>query len=230
LAFNPNPATSSSTLTLTASATATPDTATVRVTGTSGNLTQTMPLMLMLTGPPDFTLGPSSGSPTSQTISAGQTASFPLTLASINSFSGTVNLSCAITPSVTAPPTCTLPGSSVQISGGTQSIMVNVGTTAPVTTGAVGYVGFPPVAMPLQGMLLLLGSVRLLLRYRKRLRAISVPAMMALAFCVSCGGGSSYTTPPPHTTPGTPSGTYTVTITATSGNLSHNLALQVIVR
>lgn len=233
-AFNPNPATSSSTLTLTASATATTGTAALTVTGTSSNLTQTTTLTLTLTlaGPPDFTLGPASGSPTSQTISAGQTASFMLTLASSNSFSGTVNLSCAITPTVTTgPPTCTLSGSSVQISGGgTQSIMVNVGTTAPVTTSAVGPVGFPPVAMPLPGMLLLLGSVGLLLRNRKRLAAIAVPAMMALAFCVACGGGSSYTTPPPHTTPGTPSGTYTVTITATSGNLSHNLVLQVIVQ
>jgi hypothetical protein len=204
----------------------------VTVTGTSGNLTQTTPLTLTLAAPPDFTLGPASGSPISQTISAGQTASFMLALASINSFSGPVNLRCAITPTATTgPPTCTMSGSYVQISGGvTQSIKVNVGTTAPVITTAVGYVGFSPVAMPLPGMLLLLGSVGLLLRNRKRLPTIAVPAMMALAFCVSCGGGSSYQTPPPHTTPGTPSGTYTVTITATSGNLSRNLTLQVIVQ
>lgn len=233
-AFNPNPATSSSTLTLTASATATPSVGTVTVMGTSGNLTQTTTLTLTVTpaSSGDFTLGAASGSPTSQTISAGQTASFTLTLASSNSFSGTVNLSCAITPAVaTGPPTCALSGSSVQISsGGTQSVMVNVGTTASVTTSAVGYVGLPPVAMLLPMLLLLGGSVGLLLRNRKRLAAIAVPAMIALAFCVSCGGSSSYTTPPPHTTPGTPSGTYTVTVTATSGNLSHNLALQVIVQ
>lgn len=231
-AFNPNPATSSSTLTLTASATATPYAGTVTVTGTSGNLTQTTTLTLTLTGPQDFTLGASSGSPTSQTVSAGQAASFMLTLASINSFSGTVNLNCAITPSVTtAPPTCTLSGSSVQVSsGGTQSVTANVGTTASVTTSTAAYLGFPPRAMPLAGMLLLLGSVGLLLRNFKRLPAFAVTVILALAFCVSCGGNSSYQTPPPHTTPGTPSGTYTVTITATSGNLSHNLALQVIVQ
>src|SRR4029077_6456590 len=128
-AFNPNPATGSSTLTLTASATATPYAGTVTVKGTSGNLTQSTTLTLTVPSASmgDFTLGPSSGAPTSQTISAGQTASFTLTLASSNSFSGTVNLSCAITPAVTTgPPTCTLPSSSVQISsGGTQSVMVN---------------------------------------------------------------------------------------------------------
>jgi hypothetical protein len=193
-------------------------------------LTQTTTLTLTVTQA--FTLGPSSGSPITQTISAGQTASFPLTLASSSLFSGTVNLSCAITPAVTtAPPTCTVPGPSVQISaGGMQSVMVNVATTAAVTTSVAAYVGFPPGAMPLTGMLLLLGLSGLLLRNRKRLPAFAVAVVLALVFCVSCGGGSSYTTPPPHITPGTPSGTYTVTITATSGNLINNLALQVIVQ
>jgi hypothetical protein len=227
-AFNPNPATGSSTLTLMASATASPYAGSVTVTGTSGGLTQTTNLTLTVTQA--FTFGPASGSPITQTISAGQTASFSLTLASNNLFSGTVNLSCAITPTVTtAPPTCTLPDPSVQISAGElQSVVVNVPTTAAVTTSAAAYFGLPPGAMPLAEMLLLLCSGGLLLRNRKRLPVFAVAVVLALVFCVSCGGGSSYTTPPPHITPGTPSGTYTVTITATSGNLSQNFALQVI--
>lgn len=154
-----------------------------------------------------------------------------LALASINSFSGPVNLSCAITPTVTTgPPTCTMSGSYVQISGGgTQSIKVNVGTTAPVITTAVGYVGFPPVAMPLPGMLLLLGSVGLL-RNRKRLLAIAIPAMMCEAGVFGKTSRLHRTRRKLRPTPGTPSGTYTVTVTSTSGNLSHNLALQAIVQ
>jgi hypothetical protein len=228
-AFNPNPATGSSTLTLTASATAAPYSGTVTVTGSSGDLTQTTTLTLTVTTA--FTLGPAPSSPISQTISAGQTASFALTLASSNLFSGTVNLGCAITPVVTtAPPTCTLSRSSVQISSGAmQSVMVNVGTTAPITTSTAAYVSLPPRAIPLAGMLLLLGVV-VLLQNRKRSPAFAVAVILALASCVSCGGGPSYTTPPPHIAPGTPSGAYSVTITATSGNLSQNLALQVIVQ
>ena len=228
-AFNPNPATGTSTMTLTASGTATTGSGTVTVTGTSGSVTQTT--TVALTVAQAFTLGPASGTPISQTISAGQTANFSLTLASSNLFSGTVNLGCAITPAATtAPPTCTLSGSSVQLSnGGMQSVMVSVGTTAPVTTSAANYVGFPSGAAAL-AEILMLGSVGLLLRIRNRLPALAVTVILALAFCASCGGGSSYTPPPPHVTPGTPSGAYSVTITATSGSVSQNLALHVIVQ
>jgi uncharacterized membrane protein len=47
---------------------------------------------------------------------------------------------------------------------------------------------------------------------------------LTLASLLGCGGSSS------HTTPGTPSGTYTATITATSGSLNHNTTLTVVVQ
>ena len=39
----------------------------------------------------------------------------------------------------------------------------------------------------------------------------------------ACGGGSS--TPPPVTVPGTPAGTYTVTVTGTYGTATHTQAI-----
>jgi peptidoglycan/LPS O-acetylase OafA/YrhL len=50
-------------------------------------------------------------------------------------------------------------------------------------------------------------------------------ALLAAAF-VACGGGSSVT-PPINT--GTPTGTWTVTVTGTSGTLSHTLNVPVTV-
>jgi hypothetical protein len=216
-----------STLTINTTSAATPGTYSVTIYGTSGSDVHSTGVTL--TVQPDFTIGPASGSPTSQTINAGQTASFSLAIAPTASFTGTVNLSCAITPAVTPAPTCSLSSSSVQISGnGGASVAVAIGTTAAVTAGTVPHFSFPPGAMPLTWSLLLLGSTWLWVRSRKRLPALVVPiVVLAFAFSVGCGGSGS---PSTHTTPGTPSGTYAVTITATSGSVSHNTALQVVVQ
>jgi hypothetical protein len=50
----------------------------------------------------------------------------------------------------------------------------------------------------------------------------------AIASLTGCGtGGMSSGS---RTTPGTPAGTYTITVTATSGTLVHDVVLQVIVK
>ncbi len=170
---------------------------------------------------PDFTMGPASGSPTSRTITAGQTTSFSLAFTPIGSFTGTVNLSCRVSPAVALAPTCTLPPS-VQIGGsGMQMAMVQVATFPVMASRAV-----PPGAMPWLWTSMALGLGLLRVRSRPRGGVLAAPAIiLALTLGLSCGGGSGSS---PNIT--TPPGTYVVAITATSGNLSHNTALQVIVR
>ena len=165
---------------------------------------------------PDFTMGPASGSPASRTITAGQTASFNLVFAPVGSFTGTVNLSCSVSPAVALGPTCTLPAS-VQISGsGTQTATVQVSTTAATASGAV-----PPRAIPWLWTSMALGLS--LLRVRRRGGVLAAPAIVAaLTLGLSCGGGNVSSRTPP--------GTYAVVVTATAGDLRHNTALQVIVR
>jgi hypothetical protein len=202
----------------------------MQIVGSDGSLVNSVAASLVIQAAPDFTVGAAPGSPTSQTISAGQTASFTLALALAGSFTGTVNLSCAITPAATPAPTCALSSSSVQITGaGTQSMTVKVGTTAPVTSGIVPHFTFPAGPMPLAWSFAFLGSAWLWLRNRKRLPVFAVPSVvLAFMFLFGCGGSSSSTST--HTTPGTPAGTYTTTVTATSGSMSHNMVLQVIVQ
>jgi hypothetical protein len=186
---------------------------------------------VILTISSDFTIGAASGSGTSQTVSAGQKADFLLVLAPAASFTGTANLSCAITPRVTPAPTCSLSSSSEQLTGGaSQPLMVTVATTAPVTSSTAPPVLLPPGSMPLAFTLMLLGSGWFWLRTRKRGPTLLSPVMvLALAAFVSCGGngsgGGSH-----QTTPGTPAGTYAATITATAGSVSHTTALQVVVQ
>jgi hypothetical protein len=178
---------------------------------------------------PNFSITSASGVSTSQTVSAGQAAKFGLVLTPIAAFSGTVALSCTITPAVTPAPTCGLSSATLQIANATaQPVTVSITTTAPITTSALPQVVFPPGAMPLLWMLMLIGSACLWMRTRKRLPVLVAPMIvLLLASLVSCGGGGSST---PHTIPGTPSGTYTAKITANSGSLNHQMPVTVVVQ
>jgi len=185
-------------------------------------------VLLNMTAPlaPDFSISAASGSSTKQSVTAGQAASFNVAFAPIGSFTGTVSLSCAVTPVVTPAPTCSVP-SSVQISAsGTQTVIVKVGTTAPVTSTTVPHGTFPVGPMPLAWTLMFVASAWLWGRNRKRLPALAAPiVVLAFMFAIGCGGNGSSSS-----TSGTPAGTYTATITATSGSTTHNMALQVVVQ
>ncbi len=230
-AFNPPSIASgagTSALTVTTSASVAAGTYPLQVQGTVGSIVNSVPASLVVQAAPGFSLGATSGSSTSQTVSAGQTASFNLALAPAGGFTGPVNFTCAITPTATPAPTCSVPSSVLITGSGTQTVAVTVGTTAPVTTGALPPVNFPTGPSPLIWTLATLASGWLLVRNRRRLPIAAASAMvLALAFSLGCGGSGSSSS---HTTPGTPSGTYTATITATSGSVSQNMALMVVVQ
>jgi hypothetical protein len=234
--FNPPSIANSSgtsTLAITTSASLAAGTYTVQVQGSSGSIVNGSGVSLVVQAAPDFSINPGSGSPTSQTVDAGQTASFSLSLAGSGTFSGTVNLSCAITPAATLGPTCSLSSSSEQISGTTaQSVTVKVGTTAPSTTGMLSPIGLPPGSLPSKWTLLctmmLVGFSWLALQSRKRAPVLIAPVLMLGTLSwVACGGSNSSSS---HNTPGTPAGTYTANVTATSGSLTHTTALKVTVQ
>jgi hypothetical protein len=62
----------------------------------------------------------------------------------------------------------------------------------------------------------------------KRDGTFQSPVTLVLASSLSCGGSSN--PPPIHFSHGTPSGTYTETVTATSSGVSHTISLKVIVQ
>jgi hypothetical protein len=222
-----------STVTLTTTTSTAAGTYSVQVQGGAGSIVNSSAVSLVVQAAPDFSISPGSGSPTSQTVSAGQTASFSLSLAGSGTFSGTVNLGCAITPAVTLGPTCSLSSSSEQISGTTvQSVAVKVGTTAPSTTAMLSPIGLPPGSLPwgwtLLCTMMLVGFSWLALQSRKRALVLVAPVLMlTMLSWVACGGSGSSSS---HNTQGTPAGTYTGSVTATSGNLTHSTAFTVTVQ
>jgi len=184
-------------------------------------------LLNTVRSPADFTVASKPGSSTSQTISAGQTASFNLAITPTGSFSGTVSLGCAITPAVTLAPVCTVPASVNVAQGTAAAVTVKVSTTAATTAESISQVNLPRGMVPIAWTIVLLGSGLLFAVYRRR-PGLGIPMIVVLLFGITaCGGGGSMSST---TTPGTPAGTYTATVTAKSGSLSHNTALTVIVQ
>jgi hypothetical protein len=170
----------------------------------------------------DFSL---SASPANFTItSPGQSGGTTVSASSIAGFSGTVTITCALPSSMTYS-TCTL--STNTLTPGGAGSLLTVATTAPSI--ALRPVNRPRWFMPSAGALL--ACIMLLLISRKNRRhklafGLLVFALLAAAF-VACGGGSSTTGP---SSPGTPTGSYTVTVTGTSGQLSHPLNIPVTVQ
>jgi sugar lactone lactonase YvrE len=128
-------------------------------------------------------------------------------------FSGTVTLSCAITPTAASDPaTCNAPAT-VTVSDAAQTVTVTVTTTAAATAmnGPLRR-GWDEAGGAALALLLLFG-VRVRRRRWSAMLALLVVFVFALG--MGCGGGGGGTTGPPPN-PGTTAGPYTVTVTGTS--------------
>jgi hypothetical protein len=226
--FNPTPVpngSGTSVLTVTVGATTPPGPFNVTVTGTSGSLTHNKSLSLTVTGPADFTVAASPFSPA--TISAGASGTSTITIAAQNGFNGSVALSCStITPVVTRAPTCSFNPTPVVGGSGTSTLTVSTtaATTASVAPPSKGI--FYAMWLPISGLALLrTGRAS---RRRKLLGLVLLALMISgLIFMMACGGGSSSGGGGGH--PGTPAGSYTITVTATAGSLTHTAPVTVVV-
>jgi uncharacterized repeat protein (TIGR01451 family) len=177
----------------------------------------------------DFTYTPAS---TTATVTAGQTASYALTLTPVNGLSGVVNLACQGAP---AGSTCSVAPASVTL---TQNYPAQI--TVTVSTAGRS-MGAPRGSAPLQGpgaamrlwlelasLLALLGlavwgatgtrrsrwqnSSLAFRRLRLSALALAALALMVMAWA-ACGGGGNVASVPSIT--GTPAGTYALTVTGT---------------
>lgn len=190
--------------------------ASLTVTGPSGT-SGTPTIALTNSGNISVTAGATTGNTSTITVTPG------------GGFTGAVNLSCAVTTSITNPndpPTCTV-GSSVTINGTTAATSIlSVATTASTTSA---------LASPLNKFFLGGGATLALVFFfgvpgRRRawravlsVSALGVLALIAIAGTTGCGGSNGGGGG--KTIPGTTAGTYSVTVTgadASTGKITSN--------
>ena len=216
-----------SALTITTSASTPAATSNVTVTGTSGFLSHDTTVSLTVTPSPDFTLTVAALSPA--TVSAGGSATSTTTIAPTNGFNGAVSLTCSVAPTVTRVPTCSFNPASVVGGAGTSTL--TVATTA-ATTASMR----PPSSGALYAMWLPVGGLALLgagfTSRKKKLWSLLLGCLLfsGLVFLVACGGSSSSGGGGGGGHAGTPAGTYTITVTGTSGSLTHNTTVSLVVQ
>jgi len=190
---------------------------------------QGSPQVVLLAGAgTDFSL---TTFPGSDTLKAGATAKYQLSVSPVASaFTNIVKLSCGGAPALSA---CSISPNAVTPNGSTATAILTVTTTAPVAQLVPLRSSHDRILyafwMPLQGIgllgMILVGAGA---RSRKlRVFFLSLLICTALMFVVGCAGGTGIQTPPQQ---GTTPGTYTITVTGSSGGLQHSIPVRLIVQ
>jgi hypothetical protein len=196
--------------------------------------TQTIGLTGSATSPPaaaDFAI---TASPSSSSVAAGASATYTLTLTPENGFTGAVQITCSGAPSEA---TCSLSGGTANLNGvSTTTVTLTLATTAASIVPLPPFSLHPWTSLPASPVSVLSCLVffclfTILVR-RPRVRACRLTASVIILFVLilasGCGGGNSSNHSSPGN-PGTPTGTYTLTVSASSGNLTHNQTVTLIV-
>jgi len=176
--------------------------------------------------PPDFSLSASAITPAA--VNPGTPASSVVTLGALNGFKNAAALTCSVSPVPQLAPQCSL--SPVSLDPGKSSTL-QVTTTGPLLAAAVlparSGTLWPLQALgwPLAGVAIWrIGSAR-----RRHQRVLDFllwgPLLVGFVFQTRC---RSYTV---HKTGGgTPAGTYTITVVATSGSIQHSTTVNLTVQ
>jgi hypothetical protein len=172
----------------------------------------------------DFQIADNSGP---QTVTAGGVATYNLDVKPLGSnFLNTTTLACSGLPPRS---TCSLNPSQINVGSGETPVTFTVITSAPIPAARLsGQAGLLYVLwLPLVGLALAGGQAR---RHKRVTICLLLLILLPLGLQLACGGGGDGGGGGGGQ-PGTPPGTYTnITVTATSGSLTHTLQVSLTVQ
>ena len=174
--------------------------------------------------PPDFSI---AASPATLTVAQGASGTSTITIAPLNGFNAAVTFSCSGLPNAAS---CTFSPTTVTPNG-TQAITTSMTVTTTAASASLlhplsSHPGTPLLALVLPGLGALLGlsNLRKGVPASRRLLGMGILALTMAFGLGACGGGSMAPS-----NPGTMPGTSLVTITGTSGTISHTATLNLTV-
>jgi subtilisin family serine protease len=238
-------------LAISTSVTAAPGSYPLTVTGTSGSTSHSSPVTLVVSAPPDFSLGVT---PSSRTVSAGATATYTASIGALNGFTGGVALSVSGLPGSVGTATFT----PAAVSGaGSSQLTIHTAANAPSgsypltvtgTSGATTHTAAVTLVVAARDFAVSASPASVTI-YRGQTASYTVTVStlggftgnVTLALSGAPSGSSASWTGNPVPAPGsatlrvrstgsTPRGTFTLRITGTSGSLSHQVTVTLIVR
>jgi len=240
----------SSTLSITTSSSTTSGSYTISVTGTSGSLSHSVTIGLTVSQTADYSL---TSSPSTVNILAGSSGTSTLTAASLGGFSGTVSLSVSTGAGLTATvnPTSIVVGSG---GTGTSTLTVSsstIGSYTVTVTGTSGSLAHSvsvtvvvsdfSISISPSSLSLPRGSSGTSLITLTSLNGFSGTVTLSTVVSPASGPRVFLSSPSITLTPGgqststltvraqhkTPIGSYTITVTGTSGSVSHSVTMTV---
>ena len=164
------------------------------------------------------------------TVVPGQSGENTFTVDTQLNFAGQITFACSSLP---AASTCTFQPNSVT---GNSEVAVSVNTTAASSQSQRHTATSNGKLLSVAGMVLVGGVLLAVPRKRRSTLALTLVVLSAAVALPSCGGGGSSSGSGGGSggggggAGGTPAGTYNVTVTATSGNLSHSGSITLIVQ